>query len=504
MNTYTDIWEGVLLELKKEFSEIKVNSWFADMQIADIESEYVILMTPTCATLDFVRSETRTLEKVFLKVYGEFKIVYIFSQDKDAKNLKQIKEDIEFTLENPDGTEIYRRLANMSKAVKNDEQSGADITLMSENAEVDYFSTDKSVQMTAEEKNEEDAELSAKARAKINDMYTFDNFIVGSSNRFVYNACYAVATNPSSTWNPLFVYGPSGLGKTHLLYAITNELLKSNPELNIIYVKSEEFTNQLVESLRVKGGPIAFRNKYRSVDVLLVDDIQFIAGKESVQEEFFHTFNALYEDQKQIILTSDKPPRDISTLQDRLQNRFEMGLIADIQRPDYELRAAIIKSKAENYNIDIPDDVVIFLAESLSRNIRQIEGALKRLAAKSALYGIPITYDLAKRTLSDMMSSDISPQVITEKIFKIVCKHMQVDENEIKSKSRKKETATARHIIIFLIKKYTPYSLKQIGTIFGKDHTTIMNSVAVVENRIKTEPLFEREIVEIENEISFK
>lgn len=503
MNTYTDIWESVLYELRKEFSEIKVNSWFADMQIADIESEYVILMTPTCATLDFVRSETRVIEKVFLKAYGEFKIVYIFSQDKDAKNLKQIKEDIEFTLENPDGTDIYERISSMGKVKQDGERGEADINMMNGDEEVNYFSTEQATPPQAEVV-EADCPINFKTKATINDMYTFDNFIVGSSNRFVYNACYAVATNPSSAWNPLFVYGPSGLGKTHLLYAITNELLKSDPDLNIIYVKSEEFTNQLVESLRIKGGPVAFRNKYRSVDVLLVDDIQFIAGKESVQEEFFHTFNELYENQKQIILTSDKPPRDIATLQDRLQNRFEMGLIADIQRPDYELRAAIIKSKAENYNIDIPDDVVTFLAESLSRNIRQIEGALKRLAAKSALYGIAITHDLAKRTLSDMMSTDISPQVITEKIFKIVCKHMQVEENEVRSKSRKKETATARHIIIYLIKKYTPYSLKQIGMIFGKDHTTIMNSVAVVENRIKTEPLFEREITEIEHEISFK
>ncbi len=498
MSTYEDIWESVLLELKKEFTEMKINSWFANVQIVEIESEYAVLMTPTSATLDFVRNETRILERVLHKVLGEFKIIYIYSLDKDAKNLRQIKEDIEYDLQNSeyDGLDVYQR---PSPRTKEAEPVKENISNIAAGDEVNFFSTDAKEKQAENERSIYSPQINFKTT--INNDYTFDNYIVGSSNRFVYNACYAVATNPSTAWNPLFVYGPSGLGKTHLLYAITNELLTNDPSLKIIYVKGEEFTNQLIESIRIKDGPIIFRNKYRSVDVLLIDDIQFIAGKESVQEEFFHTFNALYESHKQIILTSDKPPRDIKTLQDRLQNRFEMGLIADIQPPDYELRSAIIRSKAESYGISIPDDVVNLLAETLSRNIRQIEGSLKKLAAKSALYGVPITYDMAKRTISDMMNIDASPQVITDKILKIVAKRMNIDENEIKSKSKRKEVATARHIVIYFVKKCTSYSYKQIGSIFGRDHSTIINSVDVVENRIKSEPLFEREIAEIENEI---
>ena len=498
MTTYEDIWNGVLTELRKNISEIKVNSWFSDMQIVDIESQYAIIMTPTTATLDFVRDETRLLERLLHKVLGEFKVIYIYAQDKDSKNIKQIKKDIEYDLENPEfGGDIYSR--QYSKGTEEGAKQGSN-ALMANGSELNFFTTNEK---EAPEETTEESQLSAKINLKtqINDDYTFDNYIVGSSNRFVYNACYAVATNPFTAWNPLFVYGPSGLGKTHLLYAITNELLTRNPDLKIIYVKGEEFTNQLIESLRTKNGPVIFRNKYRTIDVLLVDDIQFIAGKESVQEEFFHTFNALYEEHKQIILASDKPPREIQTLQDRLQNRFEMGLMADIQPPDYELRAAIIKSKAESYNMDIPNDVVTLLAENLSRNIRQIEGSLKKIAATSALYGIPITYDMTKKAIADMMNLDVSPQVITDRIFKTVAKKLNVDENEIKSKSKRKEITSARHIVIFLIRKYTPYSLKQIGALFGRDHSTIMNSIDVVETKMKSEPLFEREIEEIENEI---
>ncbi len=498
MNTYEDIWNGVLKELRKNISEIKVNSWFSDMQIVDIESQYAILMTPTTATLDFVRDETRLLERLLHKVLGEFKVIYIYAQDKDSKNIKQIKKDIEYDLENPENSgDIYSR--QYSKTPEESAKTGAN-PLMAAGNELNFFTTHEK---EAPEETTEESQLSAKINLKtqINNDYTFDNYIVGSSNRFVYNACYAVATNPFTAWNPLFVYGPSGLGKTHLLYAITNELLTRNPDLKIIYVKGEEFTNQLIESLRTKNGPVIFRNKYRTIDVLLVDDIQFIAGKESVQEEFFHTFNALYEEHKQIILASDKPPREIQTLQDRLQNRFEMGLMADIQPPDYELRAAIIKSKAESYKMDIPSDVVTLLAENLSRNIRQIEGSLKKIAATSALYGIPITYDMTKKAIADMMNLDVSPQIITDRIFKTVSKKLNVDENEIKSKSKRKEITSARHIVIFLIRKYTPYSLKQIGALFGRDHSTIMNSIDVVETKIKSEPLFEREIEEIENEI---
>ena len=214
----------------------------------------------------------------------------------------------------------------------------------------------------------------------VNFEYTFDNFIVGSSNKFAHAACVAVADRPAQDYNPLFIYGPSGLGKTHLLYAVTNEIKKKNPYANIIYIKGEDFTNQMIESLSKKS-MAKFRDKYRTCDVLLVDDIQFIAGKTSTQEEFFHTFNALYEDGKQIILVSDRPPRDIETLEDRIKTRFEWGLIADIQPPDLELRIAIFKNKISQAGLNVSDEIITYLAENLRSNIRQIEGAVKKLVA---------------------------------------------------------------------------------------------------------------------------
>ncbi|MBQ2735615.1 MAG: chromosomal replication initiator protein DnaA, partial [Clostridia bacterium] len=232
--------------------------------------------------------------------------------------------------------------------------------------------------------------------------YTFENFIVGSTNKFAHAACVAVANNPATNYNPLFIYGNSGLGKTHLLYATINHLKERNPNINIIYTKGEDFTNQMIACLTNKTME-DFREKYRNCDVLLIDDIQFIAGKISTQEEFFHTFNALYEEKKQIILTSDRPPRDIKTLEDRLKSRFEWGLIADIEPPDLELRIAIIKKKAEQVKVSIPDEVFTFLGENLRSNIRQIEGAIKKLEALSYLSGKVITIELARECISELL-----------------------------------------------------------------------------------------------------
>lgn len=343
----------------------------------------------------------------------------------------------------------------------------------------------------------------------VNFEYTFDNFIEGSSNTFARAACWAVAQTASmakdghtgSQYNPLFLYGPSGIGKTHLMYAISNLVKQENPNANIIYIKSEDFTNQMIESLS-NHGMNDFHDKYRECDILMIDDIQFIAGKVSTQEEFFHTFNKLYENEKQIIMTSDRPPREIPDLEKRLLSRFEMGLLADIQPPDLELRIAIIKKKAEQGRITIPDDVLTFLAENLRSNIRQIEGAIKKLSALSFLSGKEITIELAKGLLHELLGGAEPVNVTIDKIFVSAYKKYGFKKEELTGKSRTKELANARHVTIYLIRKITEMSLPNIAKIFGRDHTTVMSSIEIVEKRLISDHLLSMEINEMTKEVS--
>ncbi len=330
--------------------------------------------------------------------------------------------------------------------------------------------------------------------------YTFDNFIVGSSNKFAHAACLAVADRPAQAYNPLFIYGPSGLGKTHLLYAITNELKKKIGNVRVIYIKGEDFTNQMIDSLS-RQAMNEFRDKYRSCDVLLIDDIQFIAGKTSTQEEFFHTFNALHEAGKQIIMTSDRPPREIKTLEDRLKTRFEWGLIADIQPPDLELRTAIIKKKADQVNVSIPDDVLTFLAENLRSNIRQIEGAIKKLGAKSFLTGRHITMELARSCISELLGGAEPVTVTVDKIFAAVLKKYNIRREDIVSGKRTKEIANARHVTVYVIRSVTDMSLPNIGKIIDRDHSTVLSSIEAIEKRMAQNPVFRAEIEEMIKEI---
>ena len=320
--------------------------------------------------------------------------------------------------------------------------------------------------------------------------YTFDNFIVGSSNKFVYAACTAVAASPATDYNPLFIYSKPGLGKTHLLNAIMNEIYRNNPNSNILYVKGDEFTNQMIESIS-HGSQEAFRRKYRKADVLLIDDIQFIAGKEGTQEEFFHTFNALYEDSKQIIMTSDRPPRDIKLLEDRLRTRFEWGLIADIQPPDYELRIAIMQNK-----------VLTYMAENIKSDIRQIEGAVKKISARCFLSKEPITLELAKECTAPFIRAEASPSVTADSIVSHVAKKYGIAVDDLLGRQRTKPIARARNISIYVIRRVTGLSQPLIGRKFDRDHTTILSSINSVEDEMKQNPLFELEINDLIKEIT--
>ena len=317
---------------------------------------------------------------------------------------------------------------------------------------------------------------------------TFDTFIVGSSNKFAHAACVAVATKPAVAYNPLFIYGNSGLGKTHLLNAISYEISKNNPEMNIVYVKGEQFTVELIDAI-TRGTTAAFREKYRKADVLLVDDIQFIAGKESTQEEFFHTFNTLYESKRQIILASDRPPKDIALLEERLQTRFVWGLTADIQPPDFETRVAIIKRKAEALALNIPDSVCEFIANNLKNNIRQLEGVVKKLNAFYLLEEKAPNIAQAQLAISDIIHNDQPAPVTIEKILEEVARTYGITPEDIISQKRNAKISGARQVAAYIIREITQMPMVDIGQSLGnRDHSTIVYAIQVVEKKIKVDP----------------
>lgn len=336
-----------------------------------------------------------------------------------------------------------------------------------------------------EEVKAEQEQESPKETSEDDGALTFENYIVGSSNKFAHAASQAVAQNPGGAYNPLFIYGNSGLGKTHLLHAIKNEILKNDPDMKIVYVKGDDFTNEIVESVR-KVNTAEFRQKYRKADVLLVDDVQFIGGKESTQEEFFHTFNALYEAKKQIVLTSDRTPKEIKTLEDRLRTRFEWGLIADIQPPDIETRIAILKSKAETLDFYIPDEICEYIANKLKTNIRQLEGVVKKIKAKSLLNGEKPSITIAQEVISDVQTNEVPIPVTVEKIIDEVARTFGVTSDAIRSvKNRQANLSNARHIAIYIVRQVTGLSMTAIGDEFGGRHySTIVYTMQEVEKKI--------------------
>ena len=317
-----------------------------------------------------------------------------------------------------------------------------------------------------------------------NPQYTFDNFVVGPSNRFAHSASIAVSKNPGQVYNPLFIYGPPGVGKTHLLYAIANGIRKEKPDANIVYIKGDQFTNELIAAIQ-NGKNIEFRNKYRETDLFLIDDVQFIAGKEATQEEFFHTFNKLYEEHKQIVMTSDRKPSDMLTLEDRLKTRFEWGLLADIQPPDYETRMAILKNKAKNVGLELDDDVCNYIAINITNNVRQIEGTVNKILAYWELNNMPLDLNNISRAIEDMFKAEGNALPTPSLIISQVCKFYNVDEIILRGSQRTKNVAEARQIAMYLIRMLTNLSLPDIGEQFAKDHTTVLHSIRKVEMELK-------------------
>lgn len=426
-----DSVEKMILEnLQKRVSPTVFALWFKDLQVTELSSQHIVF----CANGNF---KCETLNKRYMpqiqeaveEVVGFVMRVDIFSNTLAAESLPQGPDDPRVpTPADDEAMEIGMKIEGQS----------------------------------------------------IVEEYTFENFIVGESNKFAHAACVAVA-NKHDTYNPLFIYGPSGLGKTHLLFAITNEMKRSHPSVRIVYKKCEEFTNEMIAALK-NGSMDRFRAKFRTPEVLLIDDIQFIAGKTAIQEEFFYTFNALYENNKQIILTSDRPPKEISPLEERLCTRFEWGIIADIQPPSEELRQAIIRHKADSLGIVIPEDALAFLTNSLQRNIRQIEGAIKKIHAISSLASVPITLDMCRRAIADIVNGVEPSPVTVERIIKVVAENYGVSPDDIRGQKRNASIAMARHMCIYLVRNNTNLSLVDIGKKFDRDHATVMASLRRIED----------------------
>ncbi|MBM5862110.1 chromosomal replication initiator protein DnaA [Staphylococcus epidermidis] len=330
---------------------------------------------------------------------------------------------------------------------------------------------------------------------------TFDTFVIGPGNRFPHAASLAVAEAPAEAYNPLFIYGGVGLGKTHLMHAIGHHVLSNKPNAKVIYTSSEKFTNEFIKSIR-DNETEAFREKYRKIDVLLIDDIQFIQNKEQTQEEFFHTFNELHQNNKQIVISSDRPPKEIAKLEDRLRSRFEWGLIVDITPPDYETRMAILQKKIEEENLDIPPEALNYIANQIQSNIRELEGALTRLLAYSKLQRKPITTELTAEALKDIIQSPKSKKITIQDIQKVVGQYYSVRIEDFSAKKRTKSIAYPRQIAMYLSRELTDFSLPKIGEEFGgRDHTTVIHAHEKIANDIKSDPTFKQEVENLEKEI---
>jgi len=436
------IWEKTVNLLKDKISEQNINTWIKPIVLIEIKNSVIEAEVPNKFIKDWIKENYQKL--------------------------------IEESLDNQ-GYKNHRLNLSINKQIKKTKEI-----------------SDEPIEEVKEKRKTED--IKGIEIPNINPKYTFDTFVSGSSNQFAHAAALAVSNNPATTYNPLFIYGGVGLGKTHIIHAIGNQILKDNKSMKICYYSSEKFTNELINSLR-HAKMDEFRNKFRSIDILLIDDIQFIAGKKSTQEEFFHTFNALYESHKQIVVTSDKFPKEIPDLEERLRSRFEWGLIADIQAPDTETKQAILKMKADQNKIDIPEDVIYFLANSITNNVRELEGYLIRIGAYASLTATPINLEMAKTILKDILIED-SKEITIEKIQKTVAEHFQLKVSELKSSKRLKNLVFPRQIAMYICRKLTDLSYPEIGAKFGgKDHSTIIHAIKKIDKKIE-EDLHTRTVVE--------
>lgn len=420
-NQLSDLWEKTLNIIKAELTEVGFNTWIKCIEPAGITQDTIVLTVPNEFTKGILEARYKDLISNAIKLVTskKYEINFLLASDEMVKDLEA---------------------------------------------------------PTSKEKNKPKQSQDELSTSYLNPKYTFDTFVIGNSNRFAHAASLAVAESPAKAYNPLFIYGGVGLGKTHLMHAIGHYILDTTPSAKVVYVSSEKFTNELINSIKDDKN-VDFRNKYRNVDVLLIDDIQFIAGKERTQEEFFHTFNALHESNKQIIISSDRPPKEIPTLEDRLRSRFEWGLIADIQPPDYETRIAILKKKADVENLNIPNEVMVYIANKIQSNIRELEGALIRIVAFSSLTNREISVDLASEALKDIISNKNSKQITAALIQDVVASYYNLRIDDFKSKRRTRNVAFPRQIAMYLARKLTDLSLPKIGEEFGgRDHTTVIHA----------------------------
>ncbi len=432
-----ELWNKILETIKEELSPQAYNSWFSQTKVVKFGENELIISAPGDFCKDWLE-----------KHYTGF-----------------IKNILKRTLNSDDNLKIEFRAVDQKFSAP----ARSTLNLKKKTKKAEPFLKDDKLVLTPK--------------------YTFDSFVVGNGNRFAHAACLAVAQSPSKSYNPLFVYGGVGLGKTHLMQAIGRYITRQNSKIKVLYISSEKFTNEMINSIR-DDRTVAFRDKYRSVDVLLIDDIQFLAGKERTQEEFFHTFNTLYDSNKQIVITSDRPPKDIPTLENRLISRFEWGLITDIQPPDLETRIAILRKKAQAENLSVPTEVIDFIAEKIPSNIRQLEGALTKLVAFSSFTKKELSVSLAQDILKDIIPLE-NKKISIGQIQKAVTDYYTIKVNSLLSKKRTKDIVLARQVAIYLSRELTDLSLTSIGEAFGRrDHTTIIHSYTKIKNKIEKDKSF--------------
>ena len=451
-----NLWEQALNIIKGEISEISFNTWIKSCTPISISDNILKLSVPNEFTKGILDTRYKDLLIQALKIVTsrKFKIEFYLESDleEEKENEEKQKEEKKENTNDVDGS-----------IVVSDEMS-----------------------------------------ATLNPKYTFQSFVIGNSNRFAHAASLAVAESPAKAYNPLFIYGGVGLGKTHLMHAIGHYILQENPKAKVVYVSSEKFTNELINAIKDDKNE-EFRNKYRKVDVLLIDDIQFIAGKERTQEEFFHTFNALHEENKQIILSSDRPPKEIPTLEDRLRSRFEWGLIPDIQPPDFETRMAILKKKADVEGLNVPNEVMVYIATKIKSNIRELEGALIRIIAYSSLTNRDVSVDLASEALKDIISNKESAPVTVKTIQESVANYYNLRIEDLKSQRRTRNIAYPRQIAMYLSRKLTDMSLPKIGEEFGgRDHTTVIHAYEKISENLKTDEGLQSMINDITKKLTQK